>query len=72
MSKEVLVSLGFAEKTNPHDPSLVAWTHRRSSEHFYYHILTPGAVLEALIKIGHDEFRTRAKEALDRIDMAED
>lgn len=68
MADEVLVSLGFSKIDSPYTDGKV-WTHKRGAGKVYYYILTPDQVAEALIEIGHCEFRRRATAAISSIDM---
>lgn len=71
MPDDILLSLGFEKKENPYRDEK-DWTHKRGAGKFYFHILTPEQVMEALIEIGHCEFRRRAAEVLSSIDMDND
>lgn len=59
MADDILWSLGFIKKENPYSDG-EAWTHQMGAGKFYFHILTPKAVAEALIEIGQNEFRRMA------------
>lgn len=67
MADNVLLSLGFLKKENPYTDG-EAWTHQRAAGRFYF-CLTPEAVAEALIEIGHCEYRRRAVAAVSSIDI---
>lgn len=71
MADDILLSLGFLKKESPYSDR-EAWTHQRGVGKFYFHILTPEMVAEALIEIGHCEFRRRAVAAISSIDMDDD
>ncbi len=67
MSDEILYSLGFVKK--PYDGGEEYWTHKRADGKFYFHVLTPNQVADALIEIGHSEFRKQAVEVLSGLGM---
>jgi len=68
MSNEVLLALGFRLKHTPEGTER-RWTHPRNGGKYYCHIMTPGAVEDALIQIGRREFRLRAEAEIASIDM---
>lgn len=70
MPDNVLLALGFYKATpEGGDPLDEVWTHQRKPSRFYYHILTPRATMEALIEIGHQEFRKAALDAMSTISL---
>lgn len=71
MADDILLSLGFVEIDNPYTDGEV-WSHKRSAGKIYPHILTPDKVAEALIEIGHCEFRRMAAAVISSIDMDDD
>jgi len=71
MPDDILLSLGFRKKDSPYSGGK-SWTHKRGCGRFYHHILTPSQVADALIEIGHGEFRRRAAAALSSLEMNED
>ena len=70
MSEEILLALGFVMKKDPIMGEL-CWTHSRGKS-FYYHILTPEMVTEALIDIGIEDFRENAIEYFSSVLQSED
>ena len=74
MPSDILHSLGFRLGRSPHGPpdsECRYWFHQRAPGVFYYHILTPDQVAEALIEVGHAEFRRRILGVVADIDMRE-
>ncbi len=69
MPAEILEALGFRKKSDEMRFDGEYWTHERSCGQFYFHILTPAAVSDALIEIGHNEFRRRAGAEISSINM---
>jgi hypothetical protein len=67
MPKEVLESLGFRFKK--HDGGGYFWTHLRSPNQFYFHVLTPDAVECALREIGREEMQKRITSYINEIDL---
>ena len=70
MPDATLHALGFRKSRSPHGPDL-HWTHPRNPGVFFYHILTPAMVAEALIEAGHAEFRVRVAKHIAEVDMSE-
>jgi len=70
MPDAVLSSLGFKRERSPHGPGEY-WTHPRNPGVFFYHIITPAMVTEALIETGHAEFRARAAKYIAGVEMSE-
>jgi hypothetical protein len=60
MPEEVLLSLGFIKRESPYGG--LHWTHQRDLETFYYYILTPEMVTDALVNIGQKEFKRKIGE----------